>query len=255
MKIASWNVNSIQTRVDQVIQWLKQNPMDVLGLQELKCQDEVFPIDPFINAGLEVVVSGQKAYNGVALISLKEAEDISLGIAGFADKQKRVIAATFNGIRVVNVYVPNGQAVGSEKFAYKLAWLKAFHHYIEQQLALYPKMVIMGDFNIAPDDRDVYDAEIWQNKILVSPQERQAFQRLLDLGFADSFRLFEQPEHTFSWWDYRMGSIKANRGLRIDHLLISESLKNDCSQSNIDITPRTWQQPSDHAPVWIELEC
>lgn len=254
IKLASWNVNSIHARQNHVLQWLEQNPMDVLALQELKCQDELFPIEPFIERGLEVVVFGQKSYNGVAFISKKEAVDVRCGIDNFADPQKRVIAANFGNLRVINVYVPNGQEVGSEKYDYKLAWFDAFNAYIKQQLVIYPKMVIVGDYNIAPSDSDVYDPNIWQDRILVSDKEREKFHTLLSLGFKDSFRLFEQEANCFSWWDYRGGQFRSNQGLRIDHILISDPLIPNCRRSAIDSAPRAWERPSDHAPVFIELD-
>lgn len=249
MKIASWNVNSINTRVEQVIQWLDQQPVDVLGLQELKCVDENFPIEPFIAAGWEVALSGQKAYNGVAFISRQEAQAVITDVPELSCPQRRIIAATFNGVRIYNVYVPNGQAVGCDKYEYKLDWLAKFTQHIEQALKDYEHVVVMGDFNIAPSASDVHDAQLWQDKILVSDAERGALTKLLNLGFKDSFRLFEQAEQSFSWWDYRGGQFKNNQGLRIDLILATEALAKRCDSAFIDPVPRTWLQPSDHAPV------
>lgn len=253
MQITSWNVNSLNARLEHVLTWLKQNDAHVLALQETKTTDETFPIEPFIDAGFELLISGQKSYNGVAFISKAEGLDVHTAIPNFNDPQKRMLAATFDGVRVINVYVPNGSEVNSEKYDYKLAWLSAFTRYIKEELKRYPKMVILGDFNIAPTDEDVHDASFWQDCILVSEKERQALHDLLALGFSDSFRLFPQKALQFSWWDYRAGSIKANKGLRIDLLLVSDALKENCHSSQIDFKPRQWERPSDHTPVSIEL--
>lgn len=255
MKITSWNVNSLNARVEHVLTWLNNNDNQVLALQETKTTDETFPLEAFIDAGYEVLISGQKSYNGVAFISKDEGMDVHTEIPNFNDPQKRIIAATFNDVRIINVYVPNGSEVGSEKYDYKLNWLNAFHQYIQEELKRYPKMVILGDFNIAPTDEDVHDKNLWQDCILVSDKERSALQNLLDLGFSDSFRLFDQAPEKFSWWDYRAGSIKANKGLRIDLVLVSEAIKTLCQKSDIDFLPRQWERPSDHTPVFIELKC
>ncbi len=251
--ISSWNVNSLGARLEHVLTWLKQSNCDVLALQETKTQDENFPFDAFIEEGYELIVSGQKSYNGVAFVSKKEGMDVHTEIPGLNDPQKRLLAATFGSLRLVNVYVPNGESLESEKFDYKLTWLKAFHEYIEEELKRYPKMVILGDFNIAPTEKDVHDATLWKDCILVSEQERTALKSLLDLGFTDSFRLFAQEEGSFSWWDYRAGSIRANRGLRIDLILTSLALKEQVLSSSIDRAPRAWERPSDHTPVTLKL--
>lgn len=252
-RIASWNVNSVNARVDHVVQWLEKNEVDVLALQEIKCLDEQFPLTPFLELGYEVIVSGQKSYNGVALLSKTEAEDIVTDMPHYADPQRRIMAATIDGFRILNLYVPNGQSLGSDKYQYKLAWLDALIEFVEKEKARYPNMAIVGDFNIAPTDADVYDPKECQGNILVSEPERTALKRLLRLGFVDSFRLFKQPQDSFSWWDYRAGSLRQNKGLRIDLALLSNDLAAHCQNSDIDKTPRTWARPSDHAPVFVLL--
>lgn len=252
-RIASWNVNSVNVRTEHLVQWLEKNEVDVLALQELKCQDEQFPFDAVFELGYEVVVSGQKSYNGVAILSRSEAEDVVTDIEGFDDPQRRILAATIDGIRVINLYVPNGQSVGSDKYAYKLKWLEEVTGFIAEQKQKYPKTVVLGDFNIAPTDDDVWDPKEWQDKILCSHPERTALNRLLRLGFVDSFSLFKQPQDSFSWWDYRAGSFRQNKGLRIDLILLSSALVDSCQNSAIDTTPRTWARPSDHAPVFVVL--
>jgi exodeoxyribonuclease-3 len=253
MKVASWNVNSIRVRLDHVLEWLDAEQPDVLGLQELKMQTADFPADAFQELGYQCAVNGQKTYNGVALLSKTNAEDLHLDIPDLADEQKRAIAGTFNGTRVINLYVPNGNAVGSDKYTYKLGWLEALEKWLRNELAKHDKVVVMGDFNIAPDDRDVHDPADWQDKILCSDAERAALQGLLDLGLQDSFRLFDQQENSFSWWDYRAAGFRRNRGLRIDLLLISAAISASCTASKIDKEPRTLERPSDHAPVWIDF--
>jgi exodeoxyribonuclease III len=252
MKVASWNVNSIRVRLEQALEWLDAARPDVLGLQELKMQTDDFPIDAFREVGYHCAVDGQKTYNGVALLSRTEGTDIQRGIPGFEDEQKRAIAGTFDGGRVIDLYVPNGQAVDSEKYDYKLSWLAALADWLEDELKKHDKLVVIGDFNIAPDDRDVHDPEAWSGKILCSDAERAALQKLLDLGLRDSFRLFDQPEAAFSWWDYRAAGFRRNRGLRIDLLLVSDAVAQTTTASNIDREPRGLERPSDHAPVWVE---
>lgn len=253
MKIASWNVNSIRVRQQHVLDWLGEQRPDVLGLQELKMPTEDFPADAFGDAGYHAVAYGQKTYNGVALLSGEAPRDVSEGIPNFPDEQRRAIAATYGDIRVVNLYVPNGHAVDSDKYHYKLAWLDALRDYLADELSRYPRMVVMGDFNIAPGDRDVYDPEEWRERILCSTPERDRLHALEALGFADSFRLFEQPDASYSWWDYRAAAFRRKRGLRIDLLLASEALAPSCTCSIIDPAPRKLERPSDHAPVFAEF--
>jgi len=254
MKIASWNVNSLNVRLPHLQEWLKSAQPDVVGLQETKLEDARFPDDALLELGYRSVFAGQKTYNGVALVSRRSAEDVQIGIPGFEDEQKRVIAARFGDVRVVNLYVVNGKAVGDEKYDYKLRWLAAVHDWLAKEIVRYPKLVVLGDFNIAPDDRDVHDPEAWHEKILCSTPEREALKRLLDLGLHDSFRLHSDEAGQFSWWDYRAAGFRRNLGLRIDLLLVSEALRAGCSASVIDREPRTWERPSDHTPVWVELD-
>lgn len=254
MKVASWNVNSIRVRQQQVLDWLEAEQPDVLGLQEIKMPTDDFPVEAFAEAGYHCEVDGQKTYNGVALLSRGEAADVHRRIPDLEDEQRRAIAGTYAGMRVINLYVPNGQSVGSDKYSYKLGWLAALHVWLERELKQHDRVVVMGDFNIAPDDRDVHDPEEWAGKILCSDAERAALQALLDLGLSDSFRLFEQPEELFSWWDYRAAGFRRNRGLRIDLLLVSDAIAKRCSASRIDKEPRKLERPSDHAPVLIEFE-
>jgi exodeoxyribonuclease-3 len=251
MKIAAWNVNSIKVRLPHVEQWLAGHQPDVLCLQELKCETSAFPYEAIAATGYQAAVSGQKAYNGVALLSKKPLLDVVVGIPGFADEQQRVIAGTLEDTRVISVYCPNGEEVTSPKYRYKLEWYAALENYLREALVRYPRLVVAGDFNIAPEDRDVYDPKAWKDQVLCSEPERAAFQRLIGLGFADSFRLFEQPEKTWSWWHYRVNAFKRNMGLRIDHLLVSKALSSHCRESSIDKEPRGWERPSDHAPVWV----
>ncbi|HEY0664730.1 MAG TPA: exodeoxyribonuclease III [Gallionella sp.] len=254
MKLATWNVNSLKVRLPQVLDWLTANPVDVLCLQETKLQDEEFPKAELAAAGYRSAFSGQKTYNGVAILSREPAGDVQTGIPGFADEQKRVIAATIGGIRVVNVYIPNGQSIDSDKYQYKLGWLAALHDWLREELARYPKLALLGDYNIAPEDRDVHDPKAWEGNVLVSETERQQFRNLVRLGLHDSFRLFEQEEKSFSWWDYRMMGFRRNHGLRIDHILISEPLATLCKSCIIDRAPRKLERPSDHTPVVAELQ-
>lgn len=253
MRLATWNVNSLKVRLPQVLEWLAANPVDVLCLQETKQQDADFPEAELLAAGYHSVFSGQKTYNGVAILSREAGRDVQMGIPGYADEQKRVIAATFGDLRVVCVYIPNGQSLDSDKYQYKLGWLAALRDWLEQELGRYPDLVLLGDYNIAPEDRDVYDPAAWAGNVLVSEPERAAFSSLLKLGMKDSYRLFEQPEKTYSWWDYRMMAFRRNMGLRIDHILISDPLVPGCKSCVIDKAPRKLERPSDHTPVIVEL--
>ncbi len=254
MKIATWNVNSLNVRLPHVLEWLAANSPDVLVLQEIKQLTEAFPADALREAGYEAVASGQKTYNGVAVISKTAPMDPVTDFPGFDDPQRRVLASTVSGVRIIDLYVPNGQSVGSEKFEYKLGWLAALHGFLEQELARHDKLVVLGDFNIAPADEDVHDPEKWGEDILCSPQERDALRKLLDLGLTDVFRKFDQPEKSFSWWDYRAAGFRRNAGLRIDLILTSASMAASCTGSHVDREPRAWERPSDHAPVVAEFD-
>jgi exodeoxyribonuclease III len=246
---ASWNVNSIRVRSEQVRDWLEANPVSVLGLQETKVPDEDFPAADFEAMGYHVLSNGQRTYNGVALLSRSEPMNPVTCLPGMDDPQRRVLAATVDGIRVINLYVPNGQEVGSDKFAYKLEWLGHLEHWLRDEVARHERIVVMGDFNIAPEDRDVHDPEEWRGKVLFSQPEHAALGAILKLGFKDSFRLFEQDEKRFSWWDYRAAAFRRGRGLRIDLLLASEALARHCARAWIDEAPRRAERPSDHAPA------
>lgn len=254
MKIASWNVNSLKVRLPQVLQWLESTRPDVLALQETKLRDEDFPADEIRAEGYQVCYSGQKTYNGMAIISRVTPADVVTDPPTVPDEQRRVLAATFDGVRVIDLYVPNGKAVGTESYAYKLDWLARITAYIGAQLTEYPDLVVLGDFNIAPEDRDVHDPDAWRDKILCSGKERKALQDMLATGLQDTFRLSAQPEHSFSWWDYRMGAFRRNMGLRIDLILASNSYSQRCRLSSIDKTPRGWERPSDHTPVYSEFD-
>jgi exodeoxyribonuclease III len=253
MKLVTWNVNSLNVRLPHVEGWLASAAPDVLCLQEIKMEDAKFPRAAIEAAGYQVVFDGQKTYNGVAIISRSAPEDVSRGIPGFADEQKRVIAATIDGVRVICVYIPNGQSLDSDKYQYKLAWLEALTGYLRDELARHPDLALLGDYNIAPEDRDVHDPKAWEGQVLVSEPERAAFRRMVDLGLSDSFRLFEQPEKSFTWWDYRMNGFKRNLGLRIDHVLLSGSLAARCRASSIDVEPRKLERPSDHTPAFAVI--
>jgi len=253
MKLATWNVNSLKVRLPHVLDWLAVQQPDALCLQETKLEDPKFPQAEIEAAGYRVVFSGQKTYNGVAILARHELTDVVRDIPGFDDPQKRVIAATVAGVRVVCAYIPNGQEVGSDKYHYKLRWVEALTGWLHEELARNPQFALLGDYNIAPDDRDVYDPLAWAGNILCSEPERDAFRGLLGLGLADAFRLFEQPEKSFSWWDYRMMGFRRNLGLRIDHILLSAPLAARCSACTIDKAPRKLERPSDHAPVVAEL--
>jgi exodeoxyribonuclease-3 len=255
MKLATWNVNSLKVRLPHVLQWLTENPVDVLCLQETKLTDDKFPMAEITAAGYQVVFTGQKTYNGVAILSKHSMADVVKNIPSFEDEQQRVIAATVNGVRVICVYIPNGQAVDSDKFLYKLKWLEGLRDWLSRECASYPKLALLGDYNIAPEDRDVHDPAAWQGHVHVSEPERSAFRRLLDLGLKDAFRLFEQPEKLYSWWDYRQMAFRRNMGLRIDHILLTEPLAAKCTACIIDKAPRKLEQPSDHTPVVATIEC
>jgi exodeoxyribonuclease III len=253
MKIASWNVNSLNVRLPHLQDWLKAADPDIVALQETKLEDERFPDGELAALGYRSVFSGQKTYNGVALLSKTPASAVQIGIPGFDDEQKRVIAASFGELRVIDLYVVNGKAVGDEKYEYKLRWLDAVQAWVEQELKRHPRLVVLGDFNIAPDDRDVHDPAAWHEKILCSTPERDALKRLCALGLHDSFRLHNDEPGHYSWWDYRAAGFRRNLGLRIDLVLISEALKGHCAGASIDREPRTWERPSDHAPALAEL--
>lgn len=253
MKLVTWNVNSLNVRLPHVLDWLRDNQPDVLCLQETKQEDVKFPYVDLKAAGYNAVHLGQKTYNGVAIISPHEITHVEHGIAGYDDEQRRVISATINGIRVVCVYIPNGQAVNSDKFEYKLRWLEALTAWLESELKRYPHLVLLGDYNIAPDDRDCHDPAAWIGQILVSEPERAAFQKITQLGLHDSFRLFEAETGHYSWWDYRMMGFRRGLGMRIDHILVSDPLKLACKSCVIDKAPRKLERPSDHTPVMLEL--
>ena len=254
MKLATWNVNSLNVRLGHVLDWLQANPVDVLCLQELKLPDEKFPHEAIQAAGYHACWAGQKTYNGVAILSRTPALDVQRNIPGYEDPQQRIIAATLaddsgNPVRIISAYCPNGQAVGSEKYAYKLDWFQALQGWLDAEIGRHPDLAILGDYNVAPADEDVHDPEAWAGGILVSDPERQAFRNLLDLGLQDTFRLFDQPPKIFSWWDYRQMGFRRNAGVRIDHILATPDLAARCSGCVVDKEPRRWEKPSDHAPV------
>ncbi|HEY8068679.1 MAG TPA: exodeoxyribonuclease III [Burkholderiales bacterium] len=253
MKLAAWNVNSLKVRLPHLTDWLAKAQPDIVCLQELKLEDPRFPRAELEAAGYQAAVSGQKTYNGVAILARAGLSEVSMGMPGFADEQKRVIAATVNGVRAVCVYCPNGQAVGSEKYDYKLRWFAALKEYLAAEMARHPQLAVAGDFNVAPEDRDVHDPKAWEGQVHVSEPERAAWRALLAPGLKDSFRLFEQPDKTYSWWDYRMMGFRRNAGLRIDHILVSAELARRCTSSTVDREPRKLERPSDHAPVIAEF--
>lgn len=254
MKIATWNVNSLNVRLGHVREWLGSAAPDVLVLQEIKQVTDAFDIDAFADSGYQALASGQKTYNGVAVASIETPKDPVTDFPGFEDPQRRILATTIDGIRVVNLYVPNGQSLDSDKYTYKLSWLAALRGFLEAELASHEHLVVLGDFNIAPDDRDVHDPEKWGDDILCSPPEREALQGLINLGLVDVFRQFPQEEKKFSWWDYRAAGFRRNAGLRIDLILASTALAEKCSACYIDREPRTWERPSDHTPVVAEFD-
>ena len=251
--LATWNVNSLKVRLPRLLAWLADHAPDVVALQETKLVDDVFPYDELAAAGYASVAAGQKTYNGVAVLTrvprAASMDDVVTAIPGFADEQKRVLAVTVGDTRIIDLYVPNGQEVGSEKYAYKLAWFAALTPWLRDEMARHPRLAVLGDFNVAPEDRDVHDPAAWAGQVLVSDAEREALRGLFALGLADSFRLFDQPERSWSWWDYRMLAFQKKRGLRIDHILVSPGLAADCTACTIDAEQRKGERPSDHAPV------
>jgi len=253
MKFATWNVNSLKVRLPQVLAWLQDNPVDALCLQELKLAHDKFPLEAFADMGYRACWAGQKTYNGVAVISRAQASDEQCNIPGFDDAQQRIIAATLpspaGDLRVISAYCPNGQSLDSDKYAYKLEWFEALRRWLAAELRRYPRLAVLGDYNVAPADEDVHDPAKWQGGVLVSGPERQAFEALLGLGLTDAFRQFPQEEKSFSWWDYRQMAFRRNAGLRIDHVLVSDALRPFCTGCVIDKQPRRNEQPSDHAPV------
>lgn len=253
MKIATWNVNSLRVRLPQVLDWMESAQPDLLAVQETKLTDDAFPVGDLHALGYHAVYSGQKTYNGVAVFSKTPIENVQTDPPNLKDPQRRILAGTAGPLRVINLYVPNGSEVGSDKYAYKLDWLAKIHDFIAQEMAQHPHTVVLGDFNIAPEDRDVHDPESWREKILCSTPERDAFRALADLGLTDLFRRFEQPEGSFSWWDYRAAGFRRNLGLRIDHILASQHLAERCTACTIDKAPRRLERPSDHAPVVAEF--
>jgi exodeoxyribonuclease-3 len=254
MKLATWNVNSLKVRLPQVLQWLADNPVDVLCLQETKTTDDKFPVTAFDEIGYQAAFSGQKTYNGVAIISKHPIRDVVRNNPYFPDEQQRIISATVEDLRVVCAYVPNGQSVDSDKYQYKLKWLQALQEWLAAELKLHPNLAILGDYNIAPADCDVHDPALWNGQVLVSEREREAFRRLCELNLVDAFRLFDQADKMFSWWDYRQMAFRRNMGLRIDHILLSPPLAARCSACVIDKIPRKWEQPSDHTPVIATID-
>ncbi len=255
MKIATWNVNSLKVRLPHLLTWLGDNPVDVLCLQETKLTDDKFPAEAINEAGYQVVFSGQKTYNGVAILSRHPISDVVKNNPRFPDEQQRILAATIEGVRFICAYVPNGQSVDSDKYSYKLAWLAALRDWLAEEVAAHAEqgLAILGDYNIAPADQDVHDPAAWAGQVLCSDKERAALTALTDLGLTDSFRMFPQQDKSFSWWDYRMLGYQKNKGLRIDHILLSEALRKRCVSCAIDRVPRKWAQPSDHAPVVATL--
>jgi len=253
MKLATWNVNSLKVRLPQLVDWLAIAQPDVVCLQETKLEDGKFPQAEIEAAGFRAAFTGQKTYNGVALLARSALQDVRTEMPGFTDPQKRVVAATVGATRVVCLYAPNGQAVGSDKFDYKLRWYEALRAWLADELARHPRLAVLGDLNIAPEDRDVHDPKQWEGQVHCSEPERAAFGALLALGLQDAFRLFEQPEKSFSWWDYRMMAFRRNAGLRIDHILLSNALAGQCQSCTIDKAPRKLERPSDHTPVVAEL--
>jgi exodeoxyribonuclease-3 len=246
--VATWNVNSLRVRLPQLVQWLQANPVDLIALQETKLIDADFPRQELESLGFAVACSGQKTYNGVAILARRPLLDVVTDMPGYGDPQRRLLAATVDGVRIVNVYVPNGQTVDSDKYRYKLEWLAALEVFIDDELARHPRLVLLGDFNVAPEDRDVHDPTAWIGSVLVSPAERAALARLTARGLSDCFRRFAQPDQTFSWWDYRQAAYRRNAGLRIDLIFASPAMAAACAFSRIDREPRAWERPSDHAP-------
>ncbi|WP_367607508.1 exodeoxyribonuclease III [Legionella sp. W05-934-2] len=253
LNLASWNVNSLKVRLPHVLDWLADKQTDILALQETKLIDENFPHAVIEEKGYYVCFSGQKTYNGVAILSRFPMHDVETDVPGLIDPQRRILAATINNIRVINLYVPNGASLDSDKYSYKLDWLKHVSQYVHDQLEKYDYLAVVGDFNIAPSDLDVHDPKEWVECVLVSQKEREAFANLLNMGLVDSFRHQNPDSPTYSWWDYRAASFRRNRGLRIDHILTSPLLTEKLKETGIDKEPRKWEQPSDHAPVWASF--
>lgn len=255
--LATWNVNSLKVRLPQLTEWLAAHAIDIVCLQETKLTDDKFPIGELAKFGYRSVYAGQKTYNGVAILlrdgAVGAPADVQVNLPNFADEQKRLLAVTLDGLRVVCAYFPNGQAVGSDKYEYKLRWIAALTEWLEGELARHDKLALAGDFNIAPEPRDVHDPVLWDGQVLFSEPERAAFRALLDLGLKDSFRLFEQPERSYTWWDYRNLAFRRKWGLRIDHILLAPALAAQCISCRIDVEPRRREQPSDHAPVIVTL--
>jgi len=254
MKIACWNVNSLNVRLQHVFDWSVQQKPDVLCLQETKTIDENFPVEALSDSGWQVKFSGQKTYNGVAVMARGPLHDAVTDLPNLEDPQRRMLAVTYEDVRIINVYVPNGKQVGDEKYDYKLKWLVHLKEFVASELKRYSKVVVTGDFNIAPADEDVHDPKLWKGKILCSEPERESFQRLLALGMTDSFRLFEQPPRSFTWWDYRKAGFRRDLGLRFDHIVVSDELKRACTSCLIDKEPRKWERPSDHTPVLAHFD-
>jgi exodeoxyribonuclease-3 len=253
MKLATWNINSLNVRLPHVLDWVGKHRPDVLCLQETKLEDPKFPADALREAGYETLVHGQKTYNGVAILSRLPMTNAQSGIPGFEDDQKRVLSATISGVRIVCAYVPNGENLTSPKFQYKMKWMEAFRLWLKDELARHPHLAVVGDYNVAPEAQDVHDPALWENKIHFTEPERKALHALFDLGLVDAFRLFEQPERSYTWWDYRMMAFRRKMGLRIDHILLSPALAKRCTACTIDIEPRRLERPSDHAPVIADL--
>ncbi len=266
MRVATWNVNSLKVRLPQVLQWLAEReadatPVDLLCLQELKLPDDRYPLAELDAAGYASLFTGQKTYNGVAILARKaalpEGRDVVKNSPGFADEQQRNVAATDDAasgpVRVISAYIPNGQALDSDKMVYKMRWLAALQDWLKAEMTAHPRLMLLGDFNIAPEDRDVHDPKKWEGQNLVSPEERAAFRAMQEAGLVDAFRMFEQEDKQFSWWDYRMFGFKRNAGLRIDHIMLSPELARRCESCHIDRVPRGWEQPSDHTPVVAAL--
>jgi exodeoxyribonuclease-3 len=257
LTLATWNVNSLKVRLPHLLDWLAAHPVDVMCLQETKLADDKFPAAELQQAGYESVFSGQKTYNGVAILTRRDtvgvATEVQAGLPDFPDEQKRLIAGTVAGVRIVCCYFPNGQAVGSDKYAYKLRWIAALGAWLRDELARWPELAVLGDYNVAPEDRDVHDPQLWAGQVLFSEPEKQAFRDLVALGLVDAFRLFEQPDRSYTWWDYRMLAFRRKMGLRIDHILLSAALAARCTHCTIDVEPRRREQPSDHAPVVVTV--
>lgn len=258
LTLATWNVNSLKIRLPHLLDWLATHAVDIVCLQETKLPDDRFPAGALQEAGYESVFTGQKTYNGVAILTRRStvglASDVQGNLPNFPDEQKRLLAATVADVRVVCGYFPNGQAVGTDKYDYKLRWMAALNAWLRDELVRWPRLALAGDFNVAPEDRDVHDPTLWEGQVLFSEPEKQAFRALADSGLVDSFRMFEQPERSYTWWDYRMLAFRRKMGLRIDHILLSRPLAERCTQCRIDVEPRRREQPSDHAPVIVTLQ-